>query len=175
MNKSELTYPVNLIVGTVLPYLRSSTCCQVRYMLKIYLLYYLGRSVLYLSTSTILALLCLLPVGVIDKTTRGHGRRHYSASKALSPHLQCQYSDKQYSLYSTKNSDRSPVPVRIIILSRDCHDVRPSVHRSARLAQTCIVIIRCSSGFQFTVGQSTVIDRLPLRHFPINHPLTLAL
>ena len=28
----------------------------------------------------------------------------------LSPHLHaCRYSDKQYSLYSTKNSDRSPV------------------------------------------------------------------
>ena len=113
----------------------------------------------------------LIKTGRQDKTTRGHGRRHYSASKALSPHLQCQYSDKQYSLYSTKNSDRSPVPVGIIILSRDCHDVRLSVHRSARLAQTCIVIIRCSSGFQY----STVIDRLSLRHFPINHPLTLAL
>ena len=32
---------------------------------------------------------------------------------SLSPHLQCRYSDKQFSLYSTKNSDRSPVPVRL--------------------------------------------------------------
>ena len=35
----------------------------------------------------------------------------------LSPHLQCRYSDKQYSLYSTKNSDRSPVPVRLALQS----------------------------------------------------------
>ena len=35
----------------------------------------------------------------------------------LSPHLKCRYSDKQYSLYLTKNSDRSPVPVRLALQS----------------------------------------------------------
>ena len=35
----------------------------------------------------------------------------------LSPHLRCRYSDKQYSLYSTKYSDRSPVPVRLALQS----------------------------------------------------------
>ena len=47
-----------------------------------------------------------------DKTTRGHGRRHYSASKSASPMSKLRW---QYLLYSTKNSDRSPVPVRLAL------------------------------------------------------------
>ena len=35
----------------------------------------------------------------------------------LSPHLQCRYSDKQNLPYSTKYSDRSPVPVRLVLQS----------------------------------------------------------
>ena len=49
-----------------------------------------------------------------DKTTRGHGRRHYSASKSASPMSKLTW---QYLLYSTKNSDRSPVPVRLALQS----------------------------------------------------------
>ena len=49
-----------------------------------------------------------------DKTTRGHGRRHYSASKSASPMSILTW---QYLLYSTKNSDRSPVPVRLALQS----------------------------------------------------------
>ena len=45
-----------------------------------------------------------------DKTTRGHRRRHYSASNSASPMSKLRW---QYSLHSTKNSDRSPVPVRL--------------------------------------------------------------
>ena len=49
-----------------------------------------------------------------DKTTRGHGRRHYRASKSSSPMSILRW---QYSFYSTKNSDRSPVPVRLALQS----------------------------------------------------------
>ena len=49
-----------------------------------------------------------------DKTTRGHRRRHYSASKSASPMSKLRW---RYLLYSTKNSDRSPVPVRLALQS----------------------------------------------------------